>query len=46
MNIQEARGRIGEMVMSRDAGYKMVHCVTDPHGPYKLLQVTKGGGQS
>jgi len=43
MNIQEARNYVGKMVMSRDAGYKMIHCVADYHGPYKLLKITKGG---
>lgn len=43
MNIQEAKESVGKLVMSKDAGCKMIHKVNTPHGPYKLLQITKGG---
>jgi hypothetical protein len=42
MNIEEARSNVGRMVMSTDPGWKMVKKLP-PHGPYFLLQVTKGG---
>lgn len=38
-----SKKHIGEMVMSKDAGCKMIESVTKPHGPYKLLQITKAG---
>ena len=31
------------LVMSYDAGFKLIRSVSVAHGPYKLLQVTKGG---
>lgn len=43
MRIETARQIIGTMVMSRDAGSKMIPSVPVPHGPYRLLQITKGG---
>lgn len=43
MNIEEVKKKIGELVMSRDAGPKMIRSVADPHGPYKLLKITKTG---
>ena len=43
MNREEALSNVGKMVMSKDAGAKMIYCVAVPHGPYKLLQVTKAG---
>jgi len=43
MNLDEAKNKIGELVMSIDAGYKMIPYVHEPHGPYKLLQITKAG---
>ncbi len=43
MDIATAKSSIGEMVYSFDAGDKMIPQVSDPHGPYKLLQVTKAG---
>lgn len=43
MNIEEAKANVGKMVMSRDAGYKMIRSVNVPHGPYLLKQVTKEG---
>ncbi|MCK5604811.1 hypothetical protein KAR91_23175 [Candidatus Pacearchaeota archaeon] len=43
MDIDEARNNIGKMVMSIDAGYKLIHSVGKPHGPYKLLKITKAG---
>ena len=42
MYLQEAKNNVGKMVMSRDPGYKCIRSVA-PHGPYKLLQVTKAG---
>lgn len=43
MTIEEARDAVGKMVMSRDAGYKLIQQVLIPHGPYLLKSVTKGG---
>lgn len=43
MNIEMAKKSIGKMVMSRDAGEKMIRYVSIPHGPYKLLMITKSG---
>ena len=43
MTIEEAKKSIGQMVMSNDAGHKMILRCSVPHGPYKLLQVTKSG---
>lgn len=43
MDIIEAKNNIGKLVMSRDAGDKMIRSVIDAHGPYKLLSITKPG---
>jgi uncharacterized protein with PIN domain len=43
MNIETARKSVGRLVMSYDPGSKMIHRVVEAHGPYKLLQITKGG---
>lgn len=43
MNLEEAKQSIGKMVLSRDAGCKMIRRVAKPHGPYRLLKITKGG---
>jgi len=43
MSREEALRNVGKMVMSKDAGVKMIYCVPVPHGPYRLLQVTKAG---
>ncbi len=43
MNLEEAKQGIGKMVMSKDAGNKMIPSVFEAHGPYKLLKVTKSG---
>ena len=43
MTIEEAKQNIGKLVMSQDAGYKLIPRVHTPHGPYKLLKITKGG---
>lgn len=43
MNIEQARASVGKLVMSRDAGEKMIRSVNVPHGPYKLIKITKGG---
>lgn len=42
MTRDEVVAAIGSMVMSMDSGRKMVKRLT-PHGPYKLLRLTKGG---
>jgi hypothetical protein len=34
---------IGELVMSYDAGNKLIRSVAIPHGPYRLIKITKGG---
>jgi len=34
---------IGKLVMSRDAGNKMIRSVSVPHGPYRLLKITRVG---
>lgn len=31
------------MVLSIDAGHKLIRRVSKPHGPYRLLKVTKAG---
>jgi len=43
MDIETARKSIGKMVMSCDPGYMMIHSTFEPHGPYKLLKVTRAG---
>jgi hypothetical protein len=43
MNVEEAKRAIGQEVFSYDAGEKMIKRVYKAHGPYTLLQVTKGG---
>jgi hypothetical protein len=43
MILAEAKSAVGKMVMSRDAGHKLIRAVADEHGPYLLKQVTKGG---
>jgi len=43
MNLKEAKTHVGKLVISHDAGCKLIQSVLIPHGPYKLLQVTKGG---
>ena len=43
MNLEQAKQSIGKMVMSTDAGHKLICSVSTPHGPYRLLKVTKGG---
>jgi len=43
MNINEAIASVGTLVMSRDAGGKMVPSVSVPHGPYQLISITKSG---
>jgi hypothetical protein len=43
MSIEELKAHIGQFVMSNDAGTKMIRSVRNPHGPYKLVGVTKGG---
>lgn len=42
MDERAAKESIGKMVMSIDAGYKCI-ASTHPHGPYKLLKVTRAG---
>jgi len=43
MDRETAKKNIGKMVMSLDAGSKLIPYVNEPHGPYRLLQVTKAG---
>ncbi len=43
MTPKQAKESIGKMVMSTDAGWKMIPSVSVPHGPYRLLRVTKAG---
>ena len=43
MNIDEAKQHVGKAVMSIDPGNKLWPHSPKPHGPYILLQVTKGG---
>jgi hypothetical protein len=43
MNVEEAKHAIGQEVFSYDAGDKLIKRVNKAHGPYTLLQVTKGG---
>lgn len=43
MNLEQAKKSIGEMVMSTDAGHKLIRRVSEPHGPYRLMKVTKAG---
>lgn len=43
MNTEEAKQHVGKMVMSLDAGDKMIDSVAEPHGPYRLLKITKAG---
>jgi hypothetical protein len=43
MNIREAKRHVGRMVISYDAGHKMIRSVSEPHGPYRLLKITKAG---
>jgi|GEM_PF-3549092 len=43
MDIDTAQKNIGKLVMSKDAGHKMIRSVSKQHGPYKLLRITKGG---
>lgn len=42
MKLQEAKEHVGKLVMSYDFGHKL-HKTLEPHGPYKLLKVTKEG---
>ena len=43
MDIEQAKQAVGNLVMSRDAGFKMIPSVAVPHGPYRLLKITKAG---
>ena len=43
MTIEEAKSNEGKLVMSCDAGHKLIRQVGKPHGPYLLRKVTKGG---
>lgn len=43
MTTSEARLAIGQLVVSVDAFPKLNRRVQTPHGPYRLLAVTKGG---
>lgn len=43
MTNEQAKLAIGQLVMSVDAGHKLIRRVQTPHGPYRLIAVTKGG---
>ena len=43
MNIEDTKAHVGKLVMSRDAGIKLMRSVGQAHGPYPLIQVTKAG---
>jgi len=43
MSTEEAKQNIGNLVMSHDAGRKLIRSVGLAHGPYRILQVTKAG---
>lgn len=43
MTTSESRRAIGQLVMSVDPGRKLIRRVQTPHGPYRLLALTKGG---
>jgi hypothetical protein len=43
MNLEQAKQSIGKIVMSTHAGHKLIRRVSKPHGPYRLLKVTKAG---
>jgi hypothetical protein len=42
MNLDEAKAAVGKMVMAADR-CKLIKGPHEPHGPYLLLRVTKGG---
>ena len=42
MNAKEAQENVGKMVMSRDAGFKMVHS-SIPRGPFLFKKISKAG---
>lgn len=43
MNLEQAKQSIGKLVISTDSGYKLIRRVSKPHGPYRIMKVTKGG---
>ena len=43
MNIEQARKAVGKEVLTTHAGHKMIRSVSVPHGPYRLLYITKAG---
>lgn len=43
MDIETARNSVGKMVLSYDAGYKMIYQTFKAHGPYELPQITRAG---
>ncbi len=43
MKMEQAKNSIGHLVMSHDAGHKLIPRLKEPHGPYKLLKITKCG---
>lgn len=43
MSTEEAKNNVGKMVMSKDAGHKLIYSVNKFHGPYLLKKITKGG---
>ena len=42
MSLDEAKSLVGEMVMAADS-MKLIKGPHKPHGPYRLIRVTKGG---
>jgi hypothetical protein len=43
MNMEQAKQNIGKLVMSYDAGYKMIRSVSTAHGPYRLIKINRHG---
>lgn len=43
MNMNQAKQNIGKLVMSYDAGNKMIRSVSVAHGPYRLIKINRGG---
>lgn len=42
MDLELAKNSIGKLVMSRDPGHRLIRDLP-PHGPYRLLKITKAG---
>lgn len=43
MTLDEVKDNIGKMVMTVDPGSKLIRRLQKPHGPYRILKLTKGG---